>query len=209
MSGKLSTKDKILEAVIMLFNNNGIKNVRLQHIADSVGISVGNLAYHFPDKKHILLGLEKKIGEEVVNQSRSWKTSFHLIDFDNRLIQLYHFINKYSFYFLDALEIQRSYPSIHRKRLNFILSLLKGISKWLQVNRDHDFINLSQENDADKTAEMIWFISAFWLTKNKILNKTDEHEIAFREAVWAQIKPYFTEKAQIEFEALILPKLYY
>ena len=42
-----TTKQKIVHASIKLFNENGVANVRLQQIADEIGISVGNLAYHF------------------------------------------------------------------------------------------------------------------------------------------------------------------
>ncbi|MEO7308888.1 MAG: TetR family transcriptional regulator [Chitinophagaceae bacterium] len=38
------TKQKILNASLHLFNENGISNTRLQQIADETGISVGNLA---------------------------------------------------------------------------------------------------------------------------------------------------------------------
>ena len=187
-----------------------MKNVRLQHIADRTGISVGNLAYHYRDKKQLLQKLEKKIGVEVANQSSNWKNSTHLIDFDNRLIQLYHLMNRYSFYFLDALELQRSYPTLHLKRIEYIDILISEIESWLVLNVELDFVK-PEDNPGDyfKIAEMIWFISAFWLTKNKIINKPDDNEISFREAVWSQIIPYFSQKASVEYEVLIKPKLHF
>ena len=38
------TKQKILLAALQLFNENGIANVRLQHITDEAFHSIGNLA---------------------------------------------------------------------------------------------------------------------------------------------------------------------
>ena len=49
-----STKQRILEAAVFLFNREGVANVRLQQIADETGISVGNLAYHFKNKEAIV-----------------------------------------------------------------------------------------------------------------------------------------------------------
>ncbi|MEL7123903.1 MAG: TetR/AcrR family transcriptional regulator, partial [Bacteroidota bacterium] len=49
-----STKQKILDAALKLFNQDGIVNVRLQHIADEAFVSVGNLAYHYSNKESIV-----------------------------------------------------------------------------------------------------------------------------------------------------------
>ena len=68
MSG-ISTKIKIIETSIKLFNQQGTQNVRLQQIADEAGISVGNLAYHFHDKKKIL-----KSSISLVNKAFSDRT---------------------------------------------------------------------------------------------------------------------------------------
>lgn len=48
-----TTKQRIILNAKKLFSQNGIANTRLQQIADETGISVGNLAYHFPNKEEI------------------------------------------------------------------------------------------------------------------------------------------------------------
>ena len=55
------TKEKIQLAALQLFNTEGIVNVRLQHIADEAFISVGNLAYHYPNKEAIVQALYQMI----------------------------------------------------------------------------------------------------------------------------------------------------
>ena len=54
-----ATKQKIIQSAIELFNEKGLTNVRLQHIADKAGRSVGNLAYHFPNKRAIIQVIEE------------------------------------------------------------------------------------------------------------------------------------------------------
>ena len=51
------TKRRILDAALDLFNENGLVNVRLQHIADQAQMSVGNLAYHYANKEAIVTAL--------------------------------------------------------------------------------------------------------------------------------------------------------
>jgi len=49
------TKKKIIVAALKLFNQNGLVNVRLQHIADEAFISIGNMAYHYHNGCFILI----------------------------------------------------------------------------------------------------------------------------------------------------------
>lgn len=50
----MKTRDKIIEAAIRLFNDQGTKPVTTNHIAADCGISPGNLYYHFRNKEEII-----------------------------------------------------------------------------------------------------------------------------------------------------------
>ena len=52
-----TTKEKIIETSINLFNEKGCLNTSTRHIADELGISVGNLYYHFKNKEDILIDI--------------------------------------------------------------------------------------------------------------------------------------------------------
>jgi AcrR family transcriptional regulator len=58
MAGKCrdkgGTKEKIVDVAIQLFTEQGIANVSTNHIASAMGISPGNLYYHFRNKEDIL-----------------------------------------------------------------------------------------------------------------------------------------------------------
>lgn len=55
------TKQKILDSALRLFNEKGIVNVRLQHIADESIVSVGHLAYHYANKEAIINALYRAL----------------------------------------------------------------------------------------------------------------------------------------------------
>lgn len=63
----MTTKDKIFEAAVNMFNEHGVANVRLQQIADESGISVGNLAYHFKNKDAIVSFVYDALFDEFSN----------------------------------------------------------------------------------------------------------------------------------------------
>ena len=49
----MSTKDKIIHTSIELFNRHGERAITTNHIASHMGISPGNLYYHFKNKEDI------------------------------------------------------------------------------------------------------------------------------------------------------------
>lgn len=54
---KITTADRILDASLKLFNEQGFHRVPAMRIAEHLGISPGHLAYHFKNKNDILLAL--------------------------------------------------------------------------------------------------------------------------------------------------------
>lgn len=51
------TKTRILETALRLFNERGSGNVSTRHIAEELGMSPGNLYYHYPNKEAIIRAL--------------------------------------------------------------------------------------------------------------------------------------------------------
>jgi AcrR family transcriptional regulator len=202
------TKQKIILSSIELFNQKGLTNVRLQNIADQCGISVGNLAYHFPNKLAIIEVIDEILQSEIEPILSDKKRFPYLIDFDNQLSNYYFFINKYAFYFLDLMELERSYPDLHIKRKQYIHKMIDQIHKWLLDNISKSILQEEiQEEQYRHTAKAIWMIITFWMTQQHVKGTHHQDEGEFKEVVWNQLVPIFTESGLMEFEAIILPQL--
>jgi len=206
MSGQ-TTRNKITEAALMLFNGQGLQNVTLQQIANEASISVGNLAYHFHDKEQILKKIGNLISADMDKILRLWKNLPGLLDFDNQLTRLYHLLDTYSFYFLDILEIKRLYPCIHAVQQEHIANFILQLQQWFESNMKRELILELKSEQTRKIAEMIWFISSFWMTKKKILEKEEFFEGAFKDMIWQQIRPFMTNQGINEFEIIVYPGL--
>ena len=61
----MKTRDRILECALMLFNQQGEPNVSTLEIANELGISPGNLYYHFHGKEPLILGLFERFQAEL------------------------------------------------------------------------------------------------------------------------------------------------
>nr|WP_158458841.1 TetR/AcrR family transcriptional regulator [Pseudomonas fluorescens] len=62
----MKTRDRILDCALQLFNQQGEPNVSTLEIANELGISPGNLYYHFHGKEPVVLGLFERFEETLL-----------------------------------------------------------------------------------------------------------------------------------------------
>ncbi|MFN4144690.1 MAG: TetR/AcrR family transcriptional regulator [Runella sp.] len=204
-----STKQRILEASVRLFNENGIDSVRLQQIAEEVGISVGNLAYHYKNKEAIIESVFEQVFEEFESVFSNYLTQPNLTDFDLQITNFYYFFTKNHFYLSEFFKKSFVPPPHHqqwqvcvtkmmiqlRSRLQFLV--MKGDLQPESFSSQHEII-----------AEQIWMTLVFFVPKcNMIGRKIDLN--SYRKSVWDLLKPYLTLQGQEEFNLAILPQLYW
>lgn len=205
----LNTKQKILNASIRLFNENGMANVPLQQIAKEIGISPGNLAYHFRNKEAIIEAINDELYVEAADILSTYRIFPNLIDFDNQLTKYFSFIQKYPFYFLDLLEIERHYPEIRAKRQVHISKMISQIRKRFDFNINRGLVfEEPRPGVYNSVANAIWVLITFWVPQNLVRGTEASMDVCqFKEMVWDQMYPYFTEQGIAEFEQLIRPIL--
>lgn len=94
------TKERILSAALPLFNRYGYDKVTMRMISDTLGISVGNLTYHYPHKQDIAAALMdarfSKIQETTAGQAATLSQLITI--FEQMLITL----TENTFFFLDS-----------------------------------------------------------------------------------------------------------
>ena len=65
MGSRTNTPERILEASRKLFNEKGYVATSLSEIAASIGISQGNLTYHFPSKSDLALEIVQALRQQM------------------------------------------------------------------------------------------------------------------------------------------------
>ncbi len=124
MSG--DTRNRILVASLLLFNEHGEPNTRTNDIADEVDISPGNLHYHFRRKEQIVHALLEEFqadARRVLHPPTEDEVSID--DFWLFLHLLLEFTAAYRFLFRDLESLAENYPKVRK--------VLGGFAKGLSA----------------------------------------------------------------------------
>ena len=98
----MKTKEKILATATKVFNEKGFSSVNLKELAGVLGISRGNLAYHFKNKDELLEAIVKEMWEKIAAEKEKTMQVPSFKNMHNQT-QLYHKLQKeYAFVFLNT-----------------------------------------------------------------------------------------------------------
>lgn len=114
----MKTRDKIVHTALKLFNENGERNITTNHIAADLGISPGNLYYHFHNKQEIIYEIFESYSVELL-------AHFTPVDRQQEsLVQLKHYLDsvftlmwKYRFFYANLPQILQQDRVLHEKYL--------------------------------------------------------------------------------------------
>ena len=203
----LTTKQKILESSIRLFNWNDVANVRLQQIADETGISVGNLAYHFKNKEAIVTAVYENLFEEFSLILSGYLGSPNLTDFDHQMERYHAFFTKYKFYLIDLFEIERSYPAILERWRECVNKMLLQIRKRLDYYVQRGVLRPEPTAGLyDTLANNLWATVVLWRPQQVLKNKPLD-VLCFKKAIWEHLSPFLTTKGLDEYKLEVYPML--
>jgi AcrR family transcriptional regulator len=198
------TKEKIRKAALKRFNEEGIVNVRLQHIADEAFVSVGNLAYHYPNKEHILLALY----EELTLKQQELLAEYRIVPlFDNIDRLLHHTFQlqeTYQFFYADTLEIIRANPDIARAHQSHITYQLNQLVHIIEFNIARGaLLALDETEQIHALARQIWITMDFWLSQEMVSKGALPKLSDYRKAIWYLLMPHFSPMGKKEFEQML------
>ncbi|MEM6320679.1 MAG: TetR/AcrR family transcriptional regulator [Bacteroidota bacterium] len=198
------TKQKIIAAALKLFNQNGLINVRLQHIADEAFVSVGNMAYHYHNKEAIVYTIYETLTKQQKNLLAEYRI-VPLFDNINRLFQhTFQLQQQYIFFYLDTLEIIRAYPkigTIHQKHIFFQVAQLEAMLHF-NVARGA-LISEPLAGIFSQLAQQIWMTVDYWHNQQLVRGDNTPSEEKYLASIWALLIPYFTKMGRQEYEQML------
>jgi AcrR family transcriptional regulator len=197
-----STKNKILNASIKLFNEYGVASVRLQQIADEIGISVGNLAYHFKTKDFIVSSVYEKLFDDFNLILGNYLLSPSLEDFDKQISSYFDFFDKYHFYFSDLFSNEHQIPKIKEEWNSLINKMDLQIKKRLEFYAKSGFFKEINRNNLQTVTDNVLLTLIFWIPQQKMQCKIVSL-FRYKNAIWCLILPYISNEGFPELQKVL------
>ncbi|WP_459210879.1 TetR/AcrR family transcriptional regulator [Aquimarina rhabdastrellae] len=107
-----NTKTRIIKKALELYNTRGISNVSSKAIALELGISDGNLRYHYKNKEAILITILKRMIEDLHETEKNFSIE-QTIDrafFFNTFRNAYEVTYHYRCIFIDQVYLHKEFP---------------------------------------------------------------------------------------------------
>jgi len=202
----LSTKDKIVEKSIDLFNQFGYSNVSLHQIAKALELSSGNLTYHYPKKAALMDAVYNAFVDELISLQASLGTNHSIQDMLSELDVFIKFQNRFRFFYVDLLDIGRNYPSIAKRHYTHIQGQIKRIYNNLDYNLNSGVIDKAFEGDLNILAETIWMTVVFWPSQ-MILRGKKNSATKLLETVKSLLKPYLNSEYATNLQSITINKV--
>jgi len=205
------TKQKIVEASRELFNVHGYGQVSIRMIALKLGISSGNLNYHFKKREDILeylyfemvFDFDQRIDTLSVIEISFKQIRNDINDSMERMLN-YKFIWTDLFNILQSNDtIRAHFTKINPKRISGNLFLFDRLYQ-MQFMRTANF-----QNEYKILAERMVNFGDTWIYTSEVYNRTSSKKYLECQvnAMLAMIYPYLTKKGVHEFEKSF-PKLF-
>jgi len=161
----MKTRDKIIQASIELFNEQGERNVTTNHIAAHLAISPGNLYYHFRNKEDIILSIYEEYARSLLLETLS-KVSEEAKPLDSLVLYMdsvFQTTMKFRFFYSNLPVLLDKNPSLREKYVEVQQSISERVSQLLILLRAEDIIDFPDDSLAD-IVSILRLINTFWVS---------------------------------------------
>ncbi|PCI54557.1 MAG: TetR family transcriptional regulator [Gammaproteobacteria bacterium] len=194
----MKTRNKIIQASIALFNEQGERNVTTNHIAAHLSISPGNLYYHFRNKEDIILSIYEEYASNLLLETFP-QVSSKVKPLDTIILYMdavFQMTMKFRFFYSNLPVLLDKNPSLREKYVEVQHAIADRVSQLLISLRTENIINFEDEELADMVS-ILRLINTFWLSFYQTQNIVNEiNDSVFYQGVLkilVILRPYTTE----------------
>jgi AcrR family transcriptional regulator len=160
----MSTRDRILKAALQLFNEQGTGAVSTNHIAAAIGISPGNLYYHFRNKEDIIRALFERLFSQ-------WNETYQLpsnrvpalTDFERLIASNYQLIWDYRFAYREMATLLNNDIYLQTKYQDLRKRGYAGFNELLEAFASSGVLTLpASREELLALTQLCWLVSEQW-----------------------------------------------
>ncbi|HBX57320.1 TetR/AcrR family transcriptional regulator [Pseudomonas sp. UBA2684] len=197
----MKTRERILECALMLFNQQGEPNVSTLEIANELGISPGNLYYHFHGKEPLILGLFERFQADLaplLDPPHDVR-----LDVEDYWLFLHLIVEKlahYRFLFQDLSNLAGRLPKLARGIRNWLNALKRTLASLLARLKAEGQL-LSDTQSLGQLVEQITLTLLFSLDYQRIIGSEGESRLVVYQ-VMMLVAPHLSSESRFAAEHL-------
>ncbi|MEK6751315.1 MAG: TetR/AcrR family transcriptional regulator [Chloroflexota bacterium] len=192
----LQTKNNILQKAIELFNENGTASVSMNALAESLGISAGNLQYHYRNKEEVIREILEMMFKEFdviyqpVEELFTLETLRQIMRLNFNLRWKYRFFHReFAALLRNDKILAKRYREIQEQRITEQENLIKRLAGAGEVRGDLN------PTEVRNVVLIGWVLANTWLSYAESTGQKI-NETALEQAVEIMVqhyKPYLQE----------------
>ncbi len=195
---RIKTYDRIIDASLELFNEHGERAITTNHIAAHLGISPGNLYYHFRNKEEIIYQIFLQYRNFMqTKMSLPPNAKIEAADMLKYLDTAFHGMWKFRFMFYDLPGLLARNEKLADAYQKFVREEIIDIMTRLF----REFVKLgfiqADESEIESLVINNWIIVKFWFAFQQTANPaepiTEETSKRGVRQVLALLRPYITD----------------
>ncbi len=200
------TKQKILDQARVLFNSVGVTETTLRQIALAIGISQGNLNYHFKTRQELVEALyfelvakmDQEMGQ-VTSEDLSLKTIFLSSRISMSHLYEYRFLLKNSLQVMKVSDkIKTHFMALQKMRRKQFLNMFQLLTSQ-GIMREEAFTN-----EYDHLYERLQILGDHWISSQELMRPDLEHPVDYYAALlFEMIYPYLTASGRQQYREII------
>ncbi|WP_371374633.1 TetR/AcrR family transcriptional regulator [Thalassotalea aquiviva] len=200
----MKTRERIIRASIELFNKNGERNITTNHIAAHLGISPGNLYYHFRNKEDIIFAIYTEYADDLISKFDLLDDISHPLEsIMNYMDIVFQLVSKFRFFYSNLPVLLSKNPALKKRYSEIQKQIAVKVTAMLLQLKDAGILNIKEEELDDITC-LLRLTTTFWLS----YLQTQQDETLVDDAnlydgllkIFALLSPYITDNARADFE---------
>ena len=196
------TKLIILQTAMKLFNRDGVTEITLRKLASEIGMSQGNLTYHYQKREQIVELLFDNYAQEISYSLNSMEESSidGFFEFITQILQIH---TKYRFIINERSHIIRSAPVLRDKFHRLSNQLYNHLGQTID-NMITEGVMLNETYDSQNAHFIRRIIMLLYVTPNVELMGVDpfgenDDKESLRKIIEGIIYHHLTDKGKIIF----------
>ena len=191
----MSTKQRILDTALELFNTANTQAATTNHIAKALGISPGNLHYHYKNREAIIMKLYEQMLEE---------STLLVQDLPKNIVELFEhqkvisrILWRYRFFYRELLFLLSRDPVLKERYIKDNVAHRERIRITFGNLVAHGDLEIPYDNVLEQLTDTIMLVLEFWNPMVETLGR-DINEESFEDAtthIRGAMRPYLTKQA--------------